>query len=104
MEVENKPELKHMNWKLDSKSKKIRSLQLKISDMYKQLETSYNVDRIVELENRLKDGLRLNAELEEVIHDLTKVEKEQEVREFLLIFIRNLLKRSKNKKWDMKKW
>lgn len=47
------PELKQMMEALDTKSKKIKRLQDAIQEMYKRLESSYKVDRIVELENKI---------------------------------------------------
>jgi hypothetical protein len=55
MGVDDHPELKEMMAKLGSKSKKIKGLQYAISEMYRRLESSYKIDRIVEMENKLTD-------------------------------------------------
>jgi predicted RNase H-like nuclease (RuvC/YqgF family) len=73
------PELKQMMEALGTKSKKIKKLQDAIQEMYKRLESSYKVDRIVELENKMVECERKNQELENDIRDLIKVKKEQKV-------------------------
>ena len=65
--------------KLHTKTKKIKMLQSQISEMYKHLENSYKIDRIVKLENRLAECQNINYGLEQTVEDLDKVKNEQEV-------------------------
>lgn len=68
--LHNDPELRDMMEKLGSKGKKIKGLQQAINEMYIRLESSYKIDRIVEMENRLTDCHRINNELQHTIDDL----------------------------------
>lgn len=68
-----------MTDQLGSKSKKIKAIQNYIDEMYKRLESSYKIDRIVDMENKIKDTERINNGLLETISDLQKVKSEQKV-------------------------
>lgn len=68
--MSNNPELKEMMEQLGSKSKKIKGLQHAIDEMYRRLESSYKIDRVVEMENKLVDYHRINDNQIESINDL----------------------------------
>lgn len=80
LDADDHPELKEMMAKLGSKSKKIKGLQYAISEMYQRLESSYKIDRIVEMENKLVDCDRIYNEQLNAISDLQKAKSEQKVR------------------------
>lgn len=92
--------------KLDTKSKKIKALQFEISEMYRRLESSYKIDRIVELENRLAEFQNINSNLTQTITDLDKVKNEQQasLNQMLSSTYRDLSKISKSMKRGTKKW
>lgn len=61
--VDFTPELKGASAKLLSRNKRIHTISQAINEMYKRLESSFKIDRIVEMEN-----MKL-ADIEKISHE-----------------------------------